>query len=239
MKRLFRIILKLIVANMDQPRMVRLRGAPMQIDPRSWDVEMDVETDVPLGRGSPPEQVAFLMNVLAKQEQVLQLFGPDNPFCGLDKYYFTLRKILELGGWLNAGSFFGDPSKMTPEQLQTFKQTMQQQASAGQQSGPAAPDPQVELAKIKSQQEIKEAEIQFRRDELSTNAQLKMAEISANTHMKALEIQATHHATLTTAQIDAAVKSAGDHLKSETAIIVEKLKPRGGADKGSKDSASK
>jgi hypothetical protein len=32
--------------------------------------------------------------------------------------------------------------------------------------------------------------------------------------MKALEIQATHHATLTTAQIDAAVKSAGDHLKA-------------------------
>jgi hypothetical protein len=37
---------------------------------------MDVETDVPLGRGSPPEQVAFLMNVLAKQEQVLRAFRP-------------------------------------------------------------------------------------------------------------------------------------------------------------------
>lgn len=234
MKRLFKIILKLIVANQDQPRTVRLRGAFVPVDPRVWDAEMDVDVDVPLGRGSPQEQIAFLLQVLAKQEQIIQLLGPDNPICNITQYRYTLAKILELGGWANADSFFGDPSKLPPEQLQQLAATMKQAAQGPQPAGPAAPDPAIEQAKIASNEKIKLAEIQFKRDELSTNAQLKMNEITTTARMKALEIQATHHADLTTAQIDAAVKSAGDHLKAETAIIVERLKPRGGGDNGGK-----
>jgi hypothetical protein len=73
---------------------------------------------------------------------------------------------------------------MTPEQLQTSGQADgHATASLGRPAiRPAAPDPQVEMAKIKSQQEIKEAPkssssaTSFRR-----TPQLKMAKISKPT----------------------------------------------------------
>lgn len=237
MRRLFRIILKLIIQNQDEARVISLRGSVSKIDPRSWNADMHVSVDVPFGRGAPGEQVQFLLMVLAKQEQIIAMLGPDNPICSISQYRYTLAKILELSGWANTESFFGDPSKLPPEQLQAIGQKMAAAQQGPQPQGPAAPDPQVEMAKIKSNEAIKQAEIQFKRDELATKTQVEMAKIEADTRMRALEIQATHHATLTTAQMDNAVKAAGDRLKSETAIIVEKLKPRGGSEKGTSNAS--
>jgi hypothetical protein len=170
--------------------------------------------------------------VLQKQEQIIAMLGPENPICNISQYRYTLAKILELSGWMNTSSFFGDPAKAPPGTIEQLGAKMAQAAGGGQAQGPAPPDPQVEMAKIKSAEAIKQAELQFKRDELATKTQVEMAKIEADTHMRAMEIQATHHATVTTAQVNAAVKSAGDRLKATTAIIVEKLKPRGGGSKG-------
>lgn len=236
MMRLARGILKLIVKHQDEPRTVELTGEVVNIDPKAWNAEMQVQADFPLGRGSAQDQLGFLMSVLAKQEFILTTLGPDNPFVTLEQYHYTLAKILEVAGWTDTGSFFTDPSKMPPEQLEQIKQKMQAamaaKAGGGAAQGPAAPDPQIEIAKIKAKQETDMATLDFKRQELAATMQMKQIEIDAEMRMRAFETQITRQTTMEQAQIDATVQHTSDMIKSRTAIVVEQLKPRGGADKG-------
>lgn len=231
MKRLFRGILKLIVKHQDKARTVELRGKWVTIDPAVLDGGMGVVVNLPLGRGSPQEQLASLMQILAKQEQIIQTLGPDNPLCSLEQYYYTLSKILELMSWRNTANFFTDPSTMSEEQKQQVAQGMAA-AKQGQQTGPAAPDPAIEQAKIASNERVKMAELQFKREELATKTQIEMSRIQSDANMRLVEIQATHQTTIDAENIRATVKANSDQIAATTKIIVEKLKPRGGADKG-------
>jgi hypothetical protein len=99
MKRLFTGLLKLAVQNQRAERMVRLRGQFVPVDPRSWDANMDVIINIALGGGTEQEKVAVLTTVLAKQEQILQQAGMDNPLVSLAQYRNTLAQILALSGF--------------------------------------------------------------------------------------------------------------------------------------------
>lgn len=68
-KQVFRGVLRMLVRHQDQPRMVRLRGQWVAVDPRVWDAEMDVSVNVALGRGPDSQRMAFLMMVLQQQRR--------------------------------------------------------------------------------------------------------------------------------------------------------------------------
>lgn len=224
MKRLFRGILKLATRHQDKARTVALRGKWVNVDPTRWDAEMDVEVNVPLGRGSPQDQLSFLTQVLAKQESIIQLLGPENPLCTLEQYYYTLSQILELGCWRNVGNFFTDPAEMDPAKRQEFSQVMAQKAQGAAGTGPAPPDPAIEKMKTDSHERIKAAELAFKREELAAKTQVDMAKIATDAHLRGAEIEATHATTMNKAQVEGAVKAAIAHLGSETKIIVERIK---------------
>lgn len=232
MKRLFRGILKLVTRHQDKARTVALRGKWVTIDPTKWDATMVVDVNVPLGRGSPQDQLSLLTQVLAKQESIIQLLGPNNPLCSLDQYYYTLSQILELGSWRNVQNFFSNPADMDPQAKQQFEQQMAQAKQGAGGTGPAPVDPAVEKMKTDSAERIKAAELQFKRDELAAKTQVEMTRISTDAQMRAAEIEAQHSTTVNKAQIDGSVKAAIARVNNETKIIVERLKPRGGADKG-------
>jgi hypothetical protein len=236
MRRLFHGIHKLIVSNQDVPRPVRIKNKFVTIDASQWG-EIDVEVEVPLGRGAPQEQLGFLQTVAAKQEQIIAMLGPDNPICPIEKYFYTLKKILEIAGWQNVESFFGDPASMTPEQKAQMGQAMKQAAGGGQQA-PAGPDPATEQAKIASNERIKMAELAQAREEAAAKLQLEGAQMQAEMQMRAIEIQSRSQTTMDVAQIAAATKHASDIIKSQTAVAVERLKPRGGADKKAGDNGN-
>ena len=56
----------------DRPRMVRLSGDFVQMDPRTWNSHFDVEVNVALGAGSDQERVQTLQMFGAKQEEILK-----------------------------------------------------------------------------------------------------------------------------------------------------------------------
>lgn len=226
MKRLFRGILKLITKYQDTQRTVALRGKLVPIDPTKWDAEMNVDVDLPLGRGSPQDQLTFLMQVLAKQEMIIQLLGPDNPLCTIEQYYYTLSQIMELGSFPNVANFFTDPANMTPEQKQQFGQAMQAAKQGPAQQGPAPPDPAIEKMKLESHERVNAEKIAFEREKLAQQTQIEMAKIASDVHMRGAEIEAAHATTVNKAQIDGAVKTAVAHLNAETKIMVERLKPK-------------
>lgn len=173
-KGLFRTILKLITRHQDQPRMVRLRDTFVQIDPRGWDSTMDVVSNVGLGTGNTEERLAFLTMQAAKQEQAIQIGGPDNPLCSLQNLYNTYAKIAEIGGY-QASLFWKDPS-LAPQQPQ--KPPEDPNASIAQ--------AEVEKARINAQVEMQKALMldARERDKLQADIALRSQEMALKYQVK-------------------------------------------------------
>ena len=124
LKRFFKCLLRLVVKNQDKPRTVRLRKQQwVAVDPRPWNVDMDVEINTGLGTGSRDRDLQTLNGVATKQEQVVLRLGPSNPLLGLDKLFVTYRKMAEAAGLRNAEAYFPE---IDPQQLAQFAQSMQQ-----------------------------------------------------------------------------------------------------------------
>lgn len=116
-KRLFKGLLKAIIQHQDKPRMVRLRGKWVQVDPRTWNAEMDARVNVALGRGTEQEKFAMLMQVKQAQETIVQAMGPANPLVGLTEYRNTLDQILTLAGFKDTSRFFKEVDEAQAAQM--------------------------------------------------------------------------------------------------------------------------
>jgi hypothetical protein len=66
-KRVFKMILRLVVKHQDRPRIIRLKDEPVEMDPRFWNSSMDVTINVGLGTGSRDRDMAMLNNILNTQ----------------------------------------------------------------------------------------------------------------------------------------------------------------------------
>jgi hypothetical protein len=133
MKRMMKGVLKLVCQHQDKPRMLRLRGKWAEVDPRSWDADMDVIVHVALGRGTDQSRMAGLTALLNKQELAIQLGGTSNPLAGLDRYRNTLAKLTEIMGYRDVQQFWAPID-------------MQQIAAIEQQKAQAKPDPNMVIA---------------------------------------------------------------------------------------------
>jgi hypothetical protein len=228
MTRLFRGLLKLIIQNMDAPRLVSLRKTVVKIDPREWNAEMDVEVTLALGRGSQQDQVAMLTQVLAKQQEMLTTLGFDNPIVTLDQFTYTLAKIIEIAGWQNTESFFNDTSKMDPQAKAAAIQKMTQaMAAKSKQSGP---DPQIEQAKIASAEKletmkqqgnmaVEQGKLQLEIAKLRGEMQLEAMRTQANMHLEMLKLAASAQGDAHQAQLKAMVDHAGNAMTAHVQHI--------------------
>ena len=137
MKQLFKGILFLIVQNQDKGRMIKLRDKWVEMDPRTWNANMDVSVNVALGTGTTETKMAMLAQVAAKQEQILQQLGPSNPVVSVGQYVNTLRQMTELSGFKDSSKYFNElpidfkfemPNKPTPEEVLAQAQAQAVQA---------------------------------------------------------------------------------------------------------------
>lgn len=190
-RRLYRLILRLITQNQDAERVVRLRNQWIPIDPRSWDAEMDVRTNVILGAGSDEEKFQRMSLVVGKQEQILQTLGADNPLVSIQQLRNSYVKMLELAGFKNPDQYFMDPSKQPPKPPSQPK-----------------PDPAMMLAQAelqKAQAEVMkiQTETQLKVDELRRKDDLERDKLEADIAIKSAELQSRYGAAIDQAQIRA------------------------------------
>jgi hypothetical protein len=202
MRRLFRGVLRETIKHCDEPRAVRLNGEVAVIDPRHWNAEMDVEPTLMLGRGSQQDQQQSLTDILAKQELILQTLGPDNPIVTLDQYSYTLRKLVELSGWRNATSFFNDMSQMDSQAKQQAIQQMTQQMAAKAGAGKSGPDPQIEQAKIASQEKQAQMKLQLEQMKEQNALALELLKIKGQYQIQLLQMQADHQQAIDQATVN-------------------------------------
>ncbi|MBR0647718.1 portal protein, partial [Plastoroseomonas hellenica] len=170
-KQVFRGVLRALVRHQDRPRMVRLRGRWVEIDPRVWDAEMDVSVNVALGRGPDSQRMAFLMMVLQQQQQILTTIGPDNPLVTIRQLRATLAEIVRLGGYKDANRFFLDPGAADD---MAFRAKAQQARGQG-----AAPDPGAALAQAQIQNGRMEAEARIATSRLDAQVKLEAQRLEA------------------------------------------------------------
>ena len=183
-KSLFKGILHLVTKYDNKARIVRLRNNFVPIDPAEWHSEFDVIVQVGLGTADDEQKIAFLQAIAAKQEQILQTLGANNPVVSLPQYVQTLRSIAEIGGFKDADQFFN-----SPQQIQQQMQMMQQQP----QQDPNAAEMQAEMAKLQQEMALKrermQMEIQLEREKMQAELELRRQELAAEAQLRAIKAQ--------------------------------------------------
>jgi hypothetical protein len=194
-KSLFKGILHLLCKYQDKPRIIRMRGQYVPIDPREWSNQYDVTISVGLGTGNKQEQMAMLAMILDKQERILQQFGPANPLVTVGQYRETLGRMIEAAGFKDSATFF---KPVTPEIDQALSNPPPQQ----QQPDPAIQammmqaqaqleiDREKAMADIQARREKAAAEIQLAREKAAAELELKRQEFEAEVQLKAAKIGA-------------------------------------------------
>jgi hypothetical protein len=181
-KRLFRGALQTIIRHQDRPRVIRLRGKFVEMDPRDWDADMDVKANVALGRGDDLQKMGFLAQIKQTQEAILMQLGPGNPLVGFDHYYATLAEMCRIAGYKDASRFF---RPIDATQAQAFAQQAAQSKGA---SDPAQAMVQIEQTKAQAKMQTDQMKAQVdvwtakqeddrERDKLDAEIELKRAEL--------------------------------------------------------------
>jgi hypothetical protein len=203
-KSLFQGILQLLCKYQDKPTLMRMRGKYIPVDPREWSNQYDVDISVGLGTGSKAEQMTMLQMVLAKQEAILQQFGPANPLVSVGQYRGTLGRFIEAAGFTDSAEFFKEVTPEIEQQLAQPKQPQpdpttaaliqqsQAQIQIAQQKAQSdiQAAQQKAMAEIQLQREKAQAEIMIQREKSQAQLELKQQELNAEIQLKAAELGA-------------------------------------------------
>lgn len=180
LSRLGRGLLRLITKNQDRPTVVRLRNRWVEIDPRSWDAEMDVTVNVALGRGDDQSRLASLMQVATAQERALTTMGMSNPLAGPSELRNTWSRILHLMNLKDVDAFF---KPLDPEAIAAYEQQVNAPRPdpnlilAEAQAEKVRVDAQVALMRVEAEREATRLKDDRERDKLDAEIAIKAAEL--------------------------------------------------------------
>jgi hypothetical protein len=178
-RRVFKQLLKLIVKHQDRPRTIRLRDTWVEMDPRSWNANMDVTINIGLGTGSRDRDMSMLNTILGVQIAMTDRLGAagfsKQALEMVPKINMTAMKLAESAGIKNPDQFYLD---IKPEMLEEMKQQA------------ANPPPSPEMMKIQADTQMKQADLQQRGQELQMNAQIAQQADERKAQIEAVQMQA-------------------------------------------------
>ena len=199
LKRCFQGLLGLVVQHQDKAKIIRLRNQFVPIDPRGWDAGMDMVVNIALGRGSDEQRMAFLMQIIQQQKEVIQTYGPYNPLVDLVQLRGALAQVTQLAGFQDPSAFW---KEINPQEVQAF---MQQMAQGANKPDPAQLLAQVEAEKVKADILINAAKQELERQKAAAQADLERDKLYVDAVLKAAEIQAKYGTQVDMALIKAEV----------------------------------
>ena len=171
MKRLFKLMLKAVATNSPEEDMMRLSGEMfMPVDPRAWDVDMNISINVGLGTGKEEQKMMALQSALQTQMGIYQAYGATNGIVTLTNIRNTLADMLALGGMRNADRYYAPMNPQIEQQLQAQMQQMQAQ------NQPQDPNAALAQAQIQAEQIKAQSKAQTDAMKMQLEAQKFMAE---------------------------------------------------------------
>lgn len=180
LKPMFRRLYRLVQQNQPE-EYVKLRDRMTKVSPSAWEPELDVAVNVALGSTLIEKKLATLGAALAKQEQVLQLLGPQNPIVTLGMYAATLQRGVELGGFPDVESFFKSVADDWQPPQQAPQPTPEQTLAQAQ--------IQVEQIRVHKELQIKEAELMLKQSAQQQDHERALAKDAADIALRKLEIE--------------------------------------------------
>lgn len=106
LKRMYKLLLTMMVRHQDRPRMMRLRNEWVDVDPRTWNATMDAVVNVALSNGTIQQRADMLSYQAEKQSEALSALGPNNGIVTLGQYRNTMAKMAELAGFKDVSQFW-------------------------------------------------------------------------------------------------------------------------------------
>lgn len=182
---LFKIILKLAAQNSVEEEYMQMGANVVPIDPRSWNLEMQLTVNVGLGTGKEDQKTSALMKALDIQQQVVSAYGPANGIVSIENIRNTIADMLAMNGIRNIDRYFPPITQMPQPQQQgsdpneAFVQAEAQKAQIKEQG--ATMRKQMELQAEERDRMMEAAkftqEDDFKRDELDQELLIAAAEI--------------------------------------------------------------
>ncbi|WP_114954305.1 portal protein [Sphingosinicella terrae] len=196
-KRLFKLVLGLLVRHQPRERLVRLRGTWVPMDPGGWDAEMDVTISVGLGIGNKAEQIGQAQTVLQTMERLAGtpyawLLQPAHVRAGV-------ARLLNAAGIRNVDDYVGDPAELPPPE--------------------PAEDPDRARAQAETQWRL--AELEARRQREAMELELARAESEARIALMRDEARAKLDAAREKAALE--MQLAREKMQMELAIARERM----------------
>ena len=157
---------------------MRLNNEFVAVDPRFWDADKDISVNVAISKNSDEEKMQVLSMLAGKQEQILQMLGPDNPLVTMQQYANTLSRMIEMAGFKDSTAFVNtNIPPMPPQQQEQKPDAAEMLAQAEMQKAQG----QAQKARIDSETDRMKIimEDDFKRDEAEAEIALKAAELRA------------------------------------------------------------
>lgn len=178
LKDLFKGLAKLLSAHQSQARMMRLRGQWVEVNPKLWEHDLDVQVNVALGTMHTEKKIATLVSVAADQKELAAATGGMmSPVVSLPKILNTRAKVLALQGIKDFGNYYNElPPNWQPP-------------------APTAPPPDPEALWVQAEKEmnhtkvmkelaIKQDELQLKREEMQWNQQFELRKLASDIAIK-------------------------------------------------------
>jgi hypothetical protein len=194
-KRLFKLVLRLLVAHQPKARIIRLRNQFVPMDPSGWNAEMDLSISVGLGVGNKADQIMQAQTVLQTMQEIGQtqyayLIQPEHVHAAVQRLYTAT-------GIKDVDNYIADPQQV--------------------QAPPPAPDPKMAEAQAKIQIEQAKAEAKAQID--AADQQRKAGEAQANLLLQQQQAQAK--AALEQAQAEAKAALERQRAEFEARLALE------------------
>jgi hypothetical protein len=214
MKKLFKGILFLMTTHQDKPRMIRLRNDFVEIDPRAWNANMDVNINIGLGNGDTNERMQALMMISAKQQEALTQLGPQNPLVTPSQYAYTLRKIVEMSGFADTSQYFNAiPADYQPPPAPAPKPTPEEVLA------------EVQAKSIEADIQKKAAELELKRDQMIRDDDFRRDQMAQDGLLKKYELELKYNTQISTAEIKAAQDMDREVLQQQANIVNQAMQP--------------
>lgn len=205
MKRLFKLMLELLVENSCEETMMRLHGQFLPIDPRVWNTGMDMTVNVGVGTGQEAERQAALNQALQMQMQIWTQYGNGNGLVTMTGIRNTLGDMLALQGVRNVDRYF---QPINPEIEQQLIQEQQQMASENPELTEADALVQAEQYKADKKAEMDMMKMQIEAQKALAVDDRERDELDQELIIKAAEILGKYGTSVDTAKIKDAQQKA-------------------------------
>lgn len=200
LKPLMRGLGRLLSTHQPKSRVVRLRGKWVDVDPRSWDDNMDVTVNIGLGTTFTDKKIATLMSVAADQKEIAGATGGlSSPVVPVGKMLATRAKILSLQGIKDFETYYNAlPPDWAPP------------------PPPPQPDPEQgwiqaekEMNHVKTMKElaIKADELALKREQQTWQHAFEVQKLATDAALRKYAVDAQFHSSSTQAEMDAKIET--------------------------------